>query len=142
MARGGFRPGAGRKKRLVGTDPEIDAATRDVVRRQVAQGPRKKAIDVMSEMMNFLFGLAAFHQPREANPNADIKKFLEYGTKAAVIAARLASFETPTLTAMRVSQIPLDLSKLSNEELIQLEQLHVKAAVLDGDQGGTPAPLH
>lgn len=107
------------------------------------QAPRSKlAKDVLSEAMNYFFGLAALYQPAQGNANANEPKFEKYLTQAADIAAKLAPYQSRRLASIQFTEVPLDLSKLTDEELAELERIHTKAADTSGDTGGAGASLH
>lgn len=101
------------------------------------QAPRTKlAKDVLSEAMNYFFGLAALYQPSQGNTQANEPKFEKYLSMSAEIASKLAPYQSPRLASQTVMQVPLDLSRLTDAELAELERIHAKAAVADGDQSG------
>ena len=153
---GGARPGAGRKANPLADNPNQEAGAfkaEDLINRRAkeieakapAPGPRarqKKAVVIMREIAQTYYALAAQYQPTATNPNANEKKFLEYSRLAGLMSSKLAPFESPTYAPIKLAPIPLDLDKLSEQELETLERLHAKAAVDPGDQGGegTQAP--
>lgn len=108
-----------------------------------ADVPRQKlGKDILEDAANYFFGLAAKYQPSEGNPDADEKKFEKYLDKASDIAAKLAPYQSPRLSSVQVTEIPMDLSRLSNEELEQLERLHAKAAHTGGNPSGEAPQVH
>lgn len=144
MPRGGARPGAGRPRKGVGS-PTLAKEARAHVAKVRAAG-KKLAIEVLSEAMNFFYGLAAYYQPNPTNLKANEQLFHTYMDKAGNLAAKLAPYESPRLSAISVAHTPMDLSELDDQELADLERLVTKAANsaglnIDG-AGGTPATLN
>ena len=66
-----------------------------------AQGP-KLLKDIGAEFTRVFAGMAAFHQPRPDNPNADPKLFKEYAALALQGAKDFAQYESPKLSAVMV----------------------------------------
>lgn len=108
--------------------------------RQDAEPRQKLGKQILEEAANYFFSLAAKFQT--GSPDADPKQFDKYLEKAADIAGKLTPYQSPRLSSIAVTQIPLDLTKLTGEELDQLERLHAKAAVTGGNQGGEAAQVH
>ncbi len=102
----------------------------------------KLAVEVMSEAMNYFFGLAALYQPSEGNTHANEPKFEKYLGKSADVAGKLAPYQSQRLETTTVIQVPMDLGRLTIEELAQLEHLHAKAAVIEGNPGGDSATIN
>lgn len=107
---------------------------------QVQNQGKKQPRDVLSDAMQYFFALAAKHQPTPDNADADEKKFEKYLREAADIAAKVAPYVHQKLQALQVTALPLDLSKLTEEELLDLERLHQKASLPGGDSGGNLPP--
>lgn len=108
---------------------------------------QKSAVEIMRELSNAFFGIAAINQPKRNAAGeiigGDLEKFRIFGAEAAAIAGRLAPFEGPTYASVRVTQAPADLSKLTDEELATYEQLARKSAPDGlGDSGGASPPLN
>lgn len=101
-----------------------------------------KSMDVLEQGMNYFFALAARYQPSPTNAEGDDKKFQLYMDKAGDFAAKLAPYQHQRLETQRIVQVPLDLTKLDDAELEQLERLHAKAANIGGDTGGAGAALN
>jgi len=143
---GGMRKGQKTKRTLEREAREAALAEQQRAAQHANRVPRRErgklAIDVLDEAMNYFFGLAATYQPTDNNPKRDEKKFERYLDKGIDAAAKLAPYQSQRLSAQQVTHTPLDLSKLSNEELDELERLHAKAAVAGGDQGGAAAQVH
>ena len=142
---GGWRTGQQSKKvARRRADARIAKASEQaakIVREEAARSPQVKfAKEVMSEAMNYYFGLAATYQP--GVPQADEKKFMGYLDKAVDVAAKLAPYQHQRLAAVQVTQQPLDLKKLSIPELQELERLIAQAAVAGGNPGGAGNSLH
>lgn len=102
---------------------------------KIARAP-KMAKDVLSEAMNFFFGLAALYQPSPANAQANEEKFEKYLIMSTEIAGKLAPYQSRRLASITHTQVPMDLSRLSDAELDALERLQRKATDLGGDTGG------
>lgn len=144
MPRGGARPGAGRPPNLFKRQQkreEAEAEARNLAAALTVpprKAGQKSAVEIMREVSNALYGMAARYQPRP-DPNdptktvGDPEKFRAFATDAATVAGKLAPFEGPTFASIRMTQTPPDLSKLTDEELAIYEQLALKAA---GDAGG------
>lgn len=158
MPRGGARPGAGRKPNPDGPakrPPKVErmrrAAEKTIkpkVEAMRAEAPplraplavrkahAKRAEDVLSEAMNTFYGLAARYQVTPDNPHADEARFDKYLIEARKTASDLIRYQTPALAAVTLRQQPMDLSRLSETELADLERLYAKAAIADRDQDG------
>lgn len=96
--------------------------------------------EILEEAANYFFGLAAQHQP--GAEKADVKLFETYLEKAADIAAKVAPYQSPRLSNVAVTPQPIDLTKLSDGELDQLERIYAKARAAGGDTGGEAASVH
>lgn len=106
--------------------------------------PRKSDLDVMIEIRDFWMGYAATEQ-RLANeqnrlPDLDIMhKALEL---AGAMAARRAPYLHQRLNSVTLREDLLDLSRLNDSELSELERLRQIATVDRGDQGRAGATLN
>jgi hypothetical protein len=109
------------------------------VARPAAAG-MKLGKDILAEAANYFFGMAAKYQP--GGVEFDERKFERYLEKAADIANKLAPYQSQRLSATTITEVPMDLSVLTNEEIDQLERLHAKAAVPSGHQGGKASAVH
>lgn len=146
MPRGGARLGAGRKpgtRNPLTTEAKAEqvkslAAALPMAPTPVRRASAKSAVEILREMTNAFYALAAYYQPKRGPDGSlvggDLKKFAEFGSEAAAIAGRLASFEGPTYSSVRVTQAPPDLSKLTDQELAVYIELTRKST---GDAGGT-----
>ena len=170
MPRGGPRPGAGRKpgpqsdlkkrverrietikkKAIINaTAEQIGAAAQDIVASVVApprKAGQKSAVEIMREVSNALYAMAAKYQPRKDEAGVqqgDENKFRAFASDAASVAGKLAPFEGPTYSSVRMIPPAVDLSKLTTEQLRVYEQLTAIAATeLDRDQGGDRSSIH
>lgn len=135
----GSAPGErrGGRKKGVPNKTTLARSARIVEQRQAAG--LKLGKDLMSEAANYFRGLADRYAPTGAQPNDE--KFERYLYKAAMIAARVAPYESPTLQSITVRQQPWDLTRLSEDELAIFERLAEKASVAGGDQGREGATL-
>lgn len=88
----------------------------------------KLGVDILSEAANYFVGLASTYAPVDGNPNANRDKFAENLRLAASIAKDLAPYETPRLQSVAVTDERLDLTKLTDKELRDLDALYAKAA--------------
>jgi len=150
MAKGGARPGAGRpskeeaerRARVIAEAAKYKPPEPPFKKVEAARAAAglKLSKDILSEAANYFRGLAAQYQPGQ--PAANPKLFRENMVLAGKFAAQAAPYESPTFASIRVSQTPLDLGRLTNEELEQLEHLHLKAAIADGDTGGAPPSIN
>lgn len=151
MPSGGARPGAGRprgsgvkatpgstgkKPRSVPAGKSDRRAT--YIRAQAARLGQKLAVDVLSEAMNFFYGLAGMNQPKAGEPfgGEQARQFRDDLLAMAQVARDLAPFQTPRLSSVTLQQLPPDLSNLTDDELADLERLHAKAANAGRDTGG------
>lgn len=103
---------------------------------------KKLAKEVMDDAMTYFYGLAAKYQPSDTNAEADERKFIEYLEKASDIAGKLAVYQSPRLSNVTQTQLPVDLTRLSDEELDAFERLIAKAALAGGDTGGAGETAH
>lgn len=106
---------------------------------QRAKAGLKMAKDVMSEAMNYFGGLATKFQPDATTglfrePEHE-QKFERYLSKAADIAKALAQYESPRMQSITYRHDPIDLSKLNDRELAELDRLLAAAALADGTSG-------
>lgn len=105
MGRGGFRPGAGKKKGTFDRatlEAELAAAEQRLVEiSKKRQAGRKLAVDVLDDIMHLAMGLAGKHQPLSSNEIAgpgrepDEAKFDKYLSMTGEFAGRLANFQSP-----------------------------------------------
>lgn len=131
------------KKREKLEQQRIDAAVEEALQAQAERDRArvKQAKDVLSDGMNYFFGLAARHQPTDGNPHADAKKFEGYLEKAMDAASKLAPYQHRRLASLQVTEVPMDLSRLTDAELDALERLQRKATDAGGDSGRAGATL-
>lgn len=133
---GGMRKGQSTRK----TVERKTVAVKEAAVAEVKTPRTKLAREVLSDAMVYFFGLAARYQPGGAN--ADEKKFEKYMDRAADIAGKLAPYQSPRLSSVEVTEVPMDLTRLTDKELRDLERLHAKAALIDGNPAGAgPATI-
>lgn len=137
---GGMRKGYKTRKVM---ERELRAAQKALAEEVERNGVKKAAElngkmpkDILFELSNYFYSLAAQFQPIPTNTNADPKQFQTYMKMAADYAARVAPYYHQKLATLTVVPMPMDLTRLSNEELMQLEALHAKASLPGGDTGG------
>jgi len=113
MPRGGARPGAGKKKGSFDRatlERELAAAQQQLVElTKKRETGRKMAVDVLDDIMHLSMGLAAKHQPLEANeiagPGRDPndEKFHRYLELTVDTASKLANFQSPKFKSVTLS---------------------------------------
>lgn len=139
MAWGGKRDGAGRPKGAAG---KITLAKAEAINREAKAKGIKLAHEVLSTAMNFFYGLSTLYQPLPSNPNRNEKLFHQYMMDSVDIAKALLPFQMPRLSSVTIQQLPLDLTRLTDQELEELERLHTKASDDSGDTGGAEPTQH
>ena len=100
-------------------------------------------LQVMLEIRDFFMGVAAQEQKKAAeqgrDPNFDLMmKALDL---AGAMASKRAPFLHARLNRVTVSDEIMDLSRLNDDELAQLERLRAKASELGSDPGRAGATL-
>lgn len=113
MAHGGARKGAGKRKGQFDRatlEAELAAAQHQLVEMtKKRQAGRKLAIDVLDDVMHLSMGLAAKHQPLEANELAgpgrvpDDAKFHTYLELTIETAGKLAAFQSAKFKSTTIS---------------------------------------
>jgi hypothetical protein len=88
------------------TQRRIDAAERAILLAKA--GGKRLAREVLEDFLELFSAIAMTHQPAlpgaERNPNCDEKKFEKFARLALETATALASYQTPKLKAVLVSQ--------------------------------------
>lgn len=113
MPRGGYRPGAGKKKGKFDRatlEAELAAAQQQLVElTQKRQAGRKMAVDVLDDIMHLAMGLAGKHQPLahgeqlEPGREPDEAKFDRYLEMTGEFAGKLANFQSPKFKSTTIS---------------------------------------
>ena len=129
---GGMRKGQSTRK----TVERKTVAAKEAAVAEVKAPRTKLAREILSDAMVYFFGLAARYQPSPTNGLQDEKKFEKYLDRAADIAGKLAPYQSPRLSSVAVTEVPMDLSRLTDKELRDLERLHAKATLIDGNSAG------
>lgn len=129
---GGMRKGQVTRK----TVERKTVAAKEAAVAEVKTPRTKLAQEVLADAMTYFFGLAARYQPSPTNGAADEKKFEKYLDRAADIAGKLAPYQSPRLQSVSVTEVPMDLSRLTDKELRDLERLHAKATLASGNSSG------
>ena len=132
----GRKPGAKNRKTL---ERENAALAEQLRTRKVS----KSDLQVLLEIRDFFMGAAANeqHNAKKAgiDPNHElIDRWLEL---AGTMASKRAPFLHARLNRVTVTEEPMDLSRLNDDELAQLERLRAKASDAGGDQGREGATL-
>lgn len=107
MARGGYRPNAGRGKGVLNKATiEREKLAQRILAEQQGKPGKKLAREVLDDFMQLFTGLAAYHQPLPdgvlpaANQKPDPVKFMEYAKAAVDVAGQLAPFQSPKFKAV------------------------------------------
>lgn len=113
MARGGARPGAGKRlgqRDRATLEAELAAAQQQLIElTQKRQAGRKMAIDVLDDIMHLAMGLAGKHQPlahgEQPGPGRepDEAKFDRYLEMTGEFAGKLAGFQSPKFKSTSIS---------------------------------------
>lgn len=82
-------------------------AAASIADKTLAAVPAKKlGKEVLDDLMNLYMGLVAYYQPwppsKGANPKEDLGKFNYYAERASDVAAALAPFQSPKLSAVAI----------------------------------------
>ncbi len=105
---------------------------------------QKSAVEVMRQLMHAFLSVAAASQPRynaeRQQIGGDLDRFKVFGAEAARVAGNLAPFEGPTYSSVRYTQVPADLSKLTDAELAQFTELLAKSNTDAGGGAGRAGP--
>lgn len=149
MPRGGARAGAGRPRKLTHEKlSEIELEKRRALAAAKA-GPlapgELSAVEIMKRTANALYVLGMSYRPTFNKAGkvsrGDVDRFRQFLSDAGQIAGKLGPFQGPTFGAMKFAQIPIDLSKLSDQELAEYARLTTKATAEHGpDHGRADAP--
>lgn len=86
-------------------DPEMRAeilATLQIAPAMPVNAERKRAIDVLDDVMHAIAEQMKKYQPRPGNKDADEKKFAEWAEAVRRCAADLAPFQSPTFRAIAI----------------------------------------
>jgi len=144
---GGRQKGTPNKRTL-----ELQQAVASRLRR-----PRTNSLEKMRQLAGIIEGLASgwlksntveeelpdgSGKRQVLKPGADIREGVHLTDAAQRAWNRVTEYEHPKLQSVHLTQQPLDLSKLSDGQLADLERL-VAAATLDrADQGGATPTTH
>jgi hypothetical protein len=115
---GGARPGAGRKKGV------LDKKTQNLQRIVAAGG--STPLDDMVEAYRWFREEA--HKELRKGAKADRALVMELFIEGAHIASKAAPYVHQRLAALEITQLPVDISRLSDAQLAQLERLMAAAA--------------
>jgi hypothetical protein len=109
----GARPGERRGGRAKGTPNKATVeklAIAERVRNRSRRGRKKSAIEVLEEMMNVFYDLAAYYAPAvgsmEPNPNQNEEMFCKYFRLTFQAAKTLAPYQSPKLRAVSFTSAP------------------------------------
>jgi len=130
----GSAPGEHRGGRKAGVPNKTSLSKSAEIYEERKRSGRPIAVDLMSQTMTHYWNLAAKH--RVGGPEPDELKFDHYLGKCGNVAKDLAPYETPKLQTITMREETLDLTKLTDEELTQLESIRAKAAVRSGNSIG------
>ena len=135
MARGGYRPGAGRK-------PNPDKLAREKAQREAIASGKLPSV-IMLENARILQGMAARYQPKpdESYDEASAKLFIECLRASTQAAASCGAFYEPRIAQVHVVK-RADLGKLSDDELTRLEAIILRASESGGDPAGEGPTLN
>jgi hypothetical protein len=130
---GGRRPGSRNKATI---EREMAAQAQVIITKRVS----KTDLEIMLEIRDFWMGYAATEQraATEQNRLPNIDKMAKALDLAGTMAAKRAPFLHGRLASITLKDEHLDLSRLTDEQLAQLEQLRQIAAVPSGDTSRTP----
>ena len=135
--RGGRREGSGRKR---GTPNKSTIIQREVDRERRELAGLRSGKVILSELANHFRNLMAKYQENSPTPNP--RKYDRYSKLALKAAAAVAPYEDAKLSALAITQINYDLSKLSDEQLDELDKLTSAATVTDADRAGEDQTRH
>ena len=143
MARGGPNRGQGRKpgtKNRKTLERENAALAEQLRTRKVS----RTDLDVMLEIRDFFMGMAANEQSKAEREKRDPDHavLIQAFDLAGAMAAKRAPFLHARLNSVTVREDLLDLTRLDNDELAQLERLRAKAAIIGSDPGRAGATLN
>lgn len=138
----GSKPGEHRGGRAKGTK------NRATIERELAAAADLKRhrergvmpLDVLLDIMRYYRGKAAQVQP--GTPQHDENQFNEYMKLAGMFARDAAPYIHPRLSSVTLKEQPWDLTRLSDAELVHLEQIQHKAALPGGNSEGEAATQH
>src|SRR6266536_6190750 len=145
FTKGGPKTGGRQKGTPNKRTVELQQAVESRLRR-----PRTNSLEKMRQLAGIIEGLASGWlrsntveektpegEPRQVlKPGADIKEGVHLADAAQRAWNRVTEYEHPKLQSVHLTQQPLDLSKLSDGQLADLERLVAVATLDRSDQGG------